>query len=396
MPNVGSPYVVVRARTTKLKGDMNDAHRMVDDTMNKINSVFKVAAVAGAAAFVVMSKSILSLGLDFESTMKTVQAWSGATGESLQALIDIAREMGATTEWSANQSAEALKFLAAAGFTVEQSIAALPQTLDLATAGQVDLASASDITTDVLTAFGMEVEELGRINNAFITTASSSNTNVLMLGQSFKMVAPTAKLFGLSVEKTAAFLGTLANAGVKAEMAGSGLNMVLLRSTKAAKMLGVDALTPLVDILKMMKEEEWDATQIGEAFGARQVKTAAILMDNIGTYESLTKKIVENKTATQDLAAIIRDSLGVEIKELKSIIEEQMLVVFDKIKPSLREIVTGMTDWISKNDELIKQEIHKAIDKIVTATTATWDVLTKLKTFYDNLPEGTVGVGLIG
>ncbi len=240
MPNVGSPYVVVRARTTKLKGDMNDAHSIVNSAMSKISTAFKVAAVAAAAAFVVMSKNILTLGLDFEATMKTVQAWSGASGESLQALTDIAREMGATTEWSANQSAEALKFLAAAGFTVEQSIAALPQTLDLATAAQVDLASAADITTDVMTAFGLEVEELNRVNNAFITTSSSSNTNVLMLGQSFKMVAPTANVMKVSIEETAAMLGALSSAGIKSTQAGTGLNAIMLKSRKAADMLNIE------------------------------------------------------------------------------------------------------------------------------------------------------------
>ncbi len=261
--------------------------------------------------------------------------------------------MGATTEHTATEAAGALKFLAAAGFSAKKSIAALPGTLNLATAGQVALAEATDITTDVLTAFGLQVEELSRVNDAFITTSSSSNTNVLMLGQSMKMVAPTAKLFGLTVEQTAAFLGTLANAGVKAEMAGSGLNMVLLKSARAAKKLGLEAGTPLIEVLKKMKEAQWGAVEIGEAFGARQVKTAAILMDGIANYEKLTQKILDNVGATKKLADIIRDGLDVDIKTLNSTIEEELLRIFDKYKDDIREVVQSTTEWIRLNPQLI-------------------------------------------
>ncbi|KKL13729.1 hypothetical protein LCGC14_2522860, partial [marine sediment metagenome] len=126
------------------------------------------------------------------------------------------------------------------------------------------------------------------------------------------------------------------------------------------------------------------------------VKTAAGLVSQFENYEKLTKKIIDNTTATQDLAAIIRDSLGIELKELESIIQDLMLTAFDQFKPKVREVITGMTDWIAKNKELIEQKTGEAINKIVTATTAMWDALTKLKTFYDALPEGSVSVGLIG
>ena len=290
---LGGIYISVGAKTDKLKRDLAKAEGLTKKTAvlmrQEIGRITFTKVGIAAAAFTLgiaaLGKRVITLGREFESTMKTVQAWSGATGRDLKNLTAIARTMGATTEHTATEAAGALKFLAAAGFSAKKSIAALPGTLNLATAGQVNLADATDITTDVLTAFGLEVEELSRVNDAFITTSSSSNTNVLMLGQSMKMVAPTAKLFGLTVEQTAAFLGTLANAGVKAEMAGSGLNMVLLKSARAAKKLGLEAGTPLIEVLKKMKEAQWGAVEIGEAFGARQVKTAAILMDNIDNYE---------------------------------------------------------------------------------------------------------------
>lgn len=360
---LGGIYISVRAKTDQLKRDLAKAKTATEraavhmkHAISKINfAKVGVAAAAFTAAVVLMGKKVVSLGREFESTMKTVQAWSGAAGDELKDLTAIARKMGATTEHTATEAAGALKFLAAAGFSAKKSIAALPGTLNLATAGQVDLASATDITTDVLTAFGLQVDDLSRVNDTFITASSNSNTNVMMLGQSFKMVAPTAKLFGLTIEQTAGFLGTLANAGVKSEMAGSGLNMVLLRSAKAAKKLGLEAGTPLITILRKMKEEQWGAVKIGEAFGARQVKTAAILMNGIDSYEKLTKKIIENKGATSELAAIVRDSLDVDLKTLNSTIQEELLRTFENHKDEMRRIVQETTEWVKQNPQLIDQ-----------------------------------------
>jgi len=398
---LGGIYLSVGAKTDdQLKRDLARAKTMTERTSvrmkHAISSINFHAVAASAAVFsagmAAMTVKVVSLGREFESTMKTVQAWSGASGDELKSLENIARKMGATTEHTATQAAGALKFLAAAGFSAKKSIAALPGTLDLATAGQVDLASATDITTDTLTAFGLEVGELSRVNDAFITASSSSNTNVMMLGQSFKMVAPTAKLFGLTVEQTAGFLGTLANAGIKSEMAGSGLNMVLLKSQKAAKMLGMELDSSLIDVLKRMKKEQWDAVQIGKAFGARQVKTAAILMDNIGAYEKLTKKIEDNVGATGKLAAIIRDSLDNDLKILNSTIQDKILDTFEMYKDDMRSVIQLTTDWIKANDKLINQKISEAIDGLKGS-------VQNLVILYNTLPAGVVGpagAGIIG
>ena len=408
---LGGVYVSVGAKVDSLKRDLAKAEGLVGKsgvvmkrTLGNISfAQVGIAAAAAVGSMVLLEKKIISIGREFETNMKTVQAWSGATGQELKDLTDIARKMGATTEWTASQAAGALKYMAAAGFTAKESIAALPGTLDLATAGQVDLATATDITTDVLTAFGLGVEDLSRVNDAFINTTSNSNTNVNMLGQSMKMVAPTAKLFGLSIEETSAFLGTLANAGVKAEMAGSGLNMALLRTSKAAKMLGMDAMTPLIDVLKEMKKQQWDATKIGEAFGARQVKTAGILMDNIGNYEGLNQIMAENAGATQELADIIRDSLDNDMKILASTIEGVLLDAFDRNKDSMREVVQGITGWINENKILIGQlvdfshnvlmvfidGIHMAVDAFMALVGAAKTVHGWLDKIASLLPEAS-------
>ena len=372
--NIGNIYVGTKVDRTGLERDLKKTERSVKNSATRISKMWSTVgpavaagAIAGGYAIQKLAREVISLGREFEASMKTVQAWSGASGKELQDLTNIAKKMGATTEWTAKQSAEALQYLAAAGFTAKQSIAALPGALNLATAGQVDLATATDITTDTLTAFGLSVAELKRINDAFIVTTSNSNTNIMMLGQSFKMVAPTAKLFGVSVEETAAMLGVLANAGVKAEMAGSGLNMAFLKSARAAKMLNLDGMTPLIDVLRKMKEEQWNALKIGEAFGARQVKTIGILMEGIGAYESLTEKINENAGATQKLADIIRDSVDVDIKTLNSAIQDVLLETFDALKDDLREIIQLMTQWVRENKEGVVKSIIAIADALKVA-----------------------------
>lgn len=397
---LGGAYVEVRAKRDKLQGDLNKAKGMVKNSVSRIQKAINtitfghvgLSTVAITGGLSVIGRSVLNTGRQFESSMKTVQAWSGATGTELQALTDIAREMGANTEWSAQQSADALKFLAAAGFTSEQSIKALPNALNLATAGQTDLATATDITTDVLTAFGMSVDDLTRVNDAFINTTSKSNTTIIQMGEAMKYAAPTAKLFGLSIEQTSAMIGTLASSMIKGEMAGSGLNMVLLKSSKAAKALGMDAMTPLIDVLRKMKYEQWGAIEIGKVFGARQVKTATILMDNIEKYEELLKVMEKNRGATSRLSDVIRDSLDNDIKTLSSTIQEEALKAFDTYKNDIREIIQYTTNWIRENSDLIQQDVSGYIYGVANA-------LKSIKGFYDSLPPevvGAAGAGIVG
>ena len=359
---IGGIYLSVSAKTTQLKRDLAKAKTMTKKAAVLMNreigrvSFAKVALASAAlgVGMVMLTKRVISLGREFESTMKTVQAWSGATGKDLKNLTDIAREMGATTEHTATQAAGALKFLAAAGFSAEQSIVALPGTLDLATAAQVNLSLATDITTDTMTAFGMKVENLSKVNDAFIVASTGSNTTVEMLGESMRYAAPMAKLMGYNVEQTAAMLGALAGGGIKASMAGAGLNMIMLKSAQYIKTAGIEGLT-FIDLLKLMKKEQWDAAKIGKVFGARQVKTADVLASQIPLYEKLHKKMQESAGITQKLAAIMRDQLDNDIKILNSTIEGQLLRTFDKYKDYIRETIQATTKWIRQNPQVIEQ-----------------------------------------
>ncbi len=168
------------------------------------------------ASIVLLGGAALRTGAEFDSGMRKVAAVSGAAGSEIKALRDIAKELGSTTQFSATQAADAMGFLAQAGFSANEVMGAIPSTLQLASAAQLDLASAADITSNILAGFGLEVSELGRANDVLVKTFTSANTDLVQLGQAMKFVGPVAKAAGVSFEETAAAVGLLGNAGIQA------------------------------------------------------------------------------------------------------------------------------------------------------------------------------------
>jgi len=225
--DAGNVYSELILDTTKfdnsLKNSEGNANKFGDNlqkTGKKMESVGKGLTMGLTLPIVGIGTAAATTAAGFEASMSEVQAISGATGEDIQALEDIAREMGATTKFSASESAEALKYMSMAGWTAEQSIAALPGVLALAAASGEDLATTSDIVTDAMTAFGLQADESGRFADVLATAASSANTNVGMMGETFKYAAPIAGALGYSIEDTALAIGLMANSGIK------GLKMI--------------------------------------------------------------------------------------------------------------------------------------------------------------------------
>ena len=187
------------------------------------------AAAAGIGAGIVKTTA------DFDSAMSKVAAVSGAAGEDFDALRDKAREMGATTKFTASESAEAMNYMAMAGWKTEQMMSGISGVMNLAAASGEDLATTSDIVTDALTAFGMKAEDSGRFADILAASASNANTNVAMMGESFKYVAPVAGSLGYSAEDVSIALGLMANSGIKASMAGTSLRNMFQRMAKPTK-----------------------------------------------------------------------------------------------------------------------------------------------------------------
>ena len=172
---------------------------------------------------------------DFDAAMSKVQATSGASAAEVEQLRNKAKEMGETTKFSASESAEALNYMAMAGWKTEQMLDGIEGIMNLAAASGEELGTTSDIVTDALTAFGMSAEESGRFADILASAASNANTNVAMMGESFKYVAPVAGAMGYSAEDVAIALGLMANSGIKADMAGTSLRNMMLRMAKPTK-----------------------------------------------------------------------------------------------------------------------------------------------------------------
>lgn len=203
----------------------------VGQGMTNLGQSFAPVSAAAAAGLTAAGKSFM----DFESGMSKVAAISGATGEDLNALTEKAKAMGATTKFSASESAEAFSYMAMAGWKSEQMLDGIAPVMNLAAASGEELALTSDIVTDALTAFGLKASDAGEFADVLAAASSNSNTNVAMLGESFKYAASMAGSMGYSAQDTALALGLMANSGIKASQAGTSLRNIMQRMAKPTK-----------------------------------------------------------------------------------------------------------------------------------------------------------------
>lgn len=215
------------AKISEVGGKLQDVGGKIEAVGNKMMPVS--AAAAGLTA------GIIKTTADFDASMSKVAAVSGAAGEDFDKLRDKAREMGETTKFSASDSAEAMNYMAMAGWKTDQMLEGISGVMNLAAASGEELATTSDIVTDALTAFGMKAEDSGRFADILASAASNANTNVAMMGESFKYVAPVAGSLGYSAEDVAIALGLMANSGIKADMAGTSLRNMFQRMAKPTK-----------------------------------------------------------------------------------------------------------------------------------------------------------------
>ena len=219
----------------ELQAFKNSASSMGD----KVTALGSAMTKAGSTMTKSVTLPLVGLGTaavatttKFESAMSKVSAISGATGDDLAALTDKAKEMGAKTKFSASESAEAFQYMAMAGWKTEDMLDGIDGIMNLAAADGLDLATTSDIVTDALTAFGLSASDSAHFADVLAKASSSANTNVSMLGESFKYVAPVAGSLGYSAEDTAIALGLMANAGIKGSQSGTALRGALTRLMK--------------------------------------------------------------------------------------------------------------------------------------------------------------------
>ncbi|MHC2067634.1 phage tail tape measure protein [Bremerella sp. T1] len=348
-----------------------------------------VAAV-GAAPLAIAATTYAN----FADKMAEVRAVTGATERQFGQLEAKARELGATTSYSASQVAEAMKFLGMAGFNPDQITAGIPAVLNLARAGSTDLATAADIASDVGSAFGLTADELGHVADVMATTASSANTSIEMMGETLKYAAPLAKAAGQSIEDTAAAIGVLGNNGIKASMAGTDMAEIMKsigsKSVKGIEAIGVktsDAEGNIRNLLDVMKDIGAATAEMGQAerlaffeasFG-RAAKSALILADSGDAMDDLRKKIDGAEGSAAEMAAMMDDNLGGAFRRFMS--------AFEGMQISIGKALDGpLQDWINWGGEALGsiEAFISANPQLVTSIAAIIAI------------AGAAGVGFLG
>lgn len=351
----------------------------VADALGSIGAAAETAGRAltlgVTAPLMTAAGAAIQTGMQFDASMSNVYGLMSSLNLSqaqMDALRDTAREMGATTKFSASEAADAMGYMALAGWDDAQVIAGIPGVLNLAAAANMDLAKASDIVTDTMTPFGMAAERAGEAADVFAYAQANSNTTVEGLGEAMKYAAPTADAFGMTLQDTAAAMGVLANAGIKGSQGGTTLNAMLRDMKKNAKNGAIAigktkvALTNadgsyrsyaaiIRDIDKAtssMTASQRDAA-LGAIFGDESLKgILATLKQGPDALDAMTEGMYACGGAAADMAATMGDNLKGDLAILESGAQDMAIALSDWLMPAARGVVQGITDLIGKFNAL--------------------------------------------
>lgn len=380
----------------QLKERITSANQALEDQKNKLASVAEQQrkltaarekydktlstasnlAVSGAAGYMGGRRVLTGMagfmgeGANFDKEMSKVQALTrlDKNSEQLQALRDQARELGATTAFTSTDAAAGQAFLGMAGFTPEAIKAAMPGVLDMALAGDMDLATTADISSNILTGMGLQADQMGRVADVMTGAFTRSNTDIRMLGDTMKYAAPVAAQFGIDLETTTAMAAKLGDAGIQGSMGGTAIRRIIGRlaaPNKAARdameQLGVQVadsegkMRPITDLLaeiyeKSSKLSEIEQGQIYKAIGGEQgVAAMGVLAEQAGTgkLQELQQDLYESAgEAAANAATRIDNALG-DIEILKSAWADVSIELFSQNNSAIREVIQTITEYIS-------------------------------------------------
>lgn len=366
--------VKIGAELTDFKKQLKTATKDVNEVGKTISNVGGTLTKAFTIPVLGIAAAAIKVGSDFDTSMSEVSAISGATGKDLDILRDKAKEMGSTTKFSASESADAMKYMAMAGWNSQQMVSGLPGILNLAAASGEDLATTSDIVTDALTAFGLKADDSGHFADVLAKTASSANTNVSLMGETFKYVAPLAGTLGFNVEDTSLAIGLMANAGIKGSQAGTALKTAfanLASPTAAMKkemerlnisLINADGTTKTLNqVIKDMRKSFKGMTKAEQAAAASTIfgKEAmsgmlAVINASDDDFNSLETSIYGADGAALKMSETMQDNLQGDLTTLGSGLEGAGIKIQEKLEPALRGIVGTLTDavsWFNNLDE---------------------------------------------
>lgn len=346
--------------------------------VEKMKSIASKGVSAMTTAFAAVTAGIAAggtaaatVGSSFEAAMSKVSAISGSTGKDLQSLTDKAKEMGAKTKFSASESAEALQYMAMAGWDTKSMLDGIDGIMSLAAADGLDLATTSDIVTDALTAFGLKASDSTHFADVLAKASSSANTNVSMLGESFKYVAPLAGTMGYSVEDVSLALGLMANASVKGSMAGTSLKTALSNLASPTQQMaevmekyGISIsdtegnALPLIDVLKQLREKfgtlsETEQTAAASTLFGKEAMSGmlAIINASDSDFKNLTENINNADGTAQSMADTMQDNLQGQITILKSALEGLGIEIYEGMQTPLKDAAIEAQGYVNRLTE---------------------------------------------
>lgn len=339
------------------------------------NPILQVGAVLGVS---IGLKDTIDTYKDFEAAMSQVKAVSGATGSEFDKLTAKAKEMGATTKFTATQSAEAFNYMAMAGWDSQQMLDGIEGILNLAAASGEDLGTTSDIVTDALTAFGLKASDAAHFSDVLAQSAASANTNVSMMGESFKYVAPIAGAMKYSVEDTSLALGLMANASVKGSMAGTSLKTALAnmaaptdKMATAMKKYGI-SLTDSNGNMKTLKGvldnlrsslgglSETEKTAAASTIFGKEAMSGMLAIINAteSDYNKLAESINNADGAASKMSDTMLDNLEGSITLLQSAMDGVKISFGERLSPYVR----GIADWLTEQMPEVEQGLNEMMD----------------------------------
>lgn len=367
-------------RFKNLSAAIEDTKSKLDGAGQKANSFLAIIG-SGIAAIGIASlvKNIISIGSNFSAQMSQVAAASNASKEDFNKLSDAARQLGATTQFSATQAAEAMTELAKAGLNTNQILSATKDVLSLAQAGSISLGEAATFVADSMSQFGLAASDTQKIADTLANAANASTISVQDVGESFKYAAGVAKTAGVNIEETATLIAMLGNSGIKASMAGTTLKSMFLllsspskEASKALTSLGIssDFVSKNLDKPKVMLEKLSAAMTgasaakkldlVSTIFGTEPAAGMIALMDKVGTEYDKTLETISKKGGAAEFGKKATDNLKGDMANLSSAMEEAQLKIYSALEPVLRfitqsaaSLINGFGNFITKVNEVL-------------------------------------------
>ncbi len=421
---------VLRTTEQDLRGSIRNTNSEIQNQQSALAQVTSSAATMGdvlkanlyssgiqAAAGKLTSslKSVISycynVGASFEAAMSQVEAISGASGESLEALTNKAKELGASTKFTATEAAQAMNYMAMAGWDAEQMLAGIDGVIGLAAASGGDLAEVSDIVTDAITAFGMKAEDVGHFADVLAAASANANTNVSMMGETFKYCAPIAGALGFSVEDVAEAIGLMANSGIKSTMAGTALRTTLTKLSEGVTITGEKlgeieiktsnadgTMRSLKDILNELRTAfdqltPAEKSSAAESIAGKHALSGFLALMNSGAedIDKLRGAIENCDGAAANMAETMTQNTAGAVTIMKSALEGLGLAVYDKFGEALKGDIEGFTDIFADLKYQIESgELDEVFERVAASVGKAADQLIRYAR--DGLPKFIEGL----